>query len=141
MPIESYLPKSISTDALETIYWLINKSLSVPAICKKNPSNYSKAISTFTFTSISHDNPPILQSLYPILNSLNINTSKFNDKPLDIIFFNNLLSEVSCVLRDNNININLEKWGGRGKKYFFQIPSVEHLKYDRFKQNVKQKKL
>ena len=47
------------------------------------------------------------------------------------------LSEVSCVLTDNNISMNLEKWGGRGKKELIQIPSVGHLKYDRFKQNVK----
>ena len=37
--------------------------------------------------------------------------------------------------------MNLEKWGGRGKKKLIQIPSVGHLEYDRFKQNVKQKKL
>ena len=34
--------------------------------------------------------------------------------------------------------MNLEKWGGRGKKELIHIPSVGHLKYDRFKQNVKQ---
>ena len=34
--------------------------------------------------------------------------------------------------------MNLEKWGGCGKKELIQIPSVGHLKYDRFKQNVKQ---
>ena len=44
--------------------------------------------------------------------------------------------EVSCVLTDNNINMNLEQWGGRGKKESIQIPFVGHLKYDRFKQNV-----
>ena len=37
--------------------------------------------------------------------------------------------------------MNLEKWGGRGKKELIQIPSVGHLKYDRFKQNVKQDNL
>ena len=52
--------------------------------------------------------------MYPILDKLNINTSKLDDNPLVIIFLKNLLSEVSCVLIDNNININLETWGGRG---------------------------
>ena len=33
--------------------------------------------------------------------------------------------------------MNLEKWGGREKKELIQFPSVGHLKYDRFKQNVK----
>ena len=46
-----------------------------------------------------------------------------------------VLSEVSCVLTDNNINMNLEQWGGRGKKESIQIPSVSHLKYDPFRQN------
>ena len=50
------------------------------------------------------------------LDSLNINTSYLNDKPFDIIFLKNLLSEVSCVLIDDNINMNLEKWDGREKK-------------------------
>ena len=73
--------------------------------------------------------------MYPILDKLNINTSKLDDKPLDAIFLKNLLSEVSCVLIDYNMNMNWERWGGRGKKELIQIPSVGHLKYDRFKQN------
>ena len=48
-----------------------------------------------------------------------------------------MLSKVRCVLTDNNINMNLEKWGGHGKKELIQIPFVGHLKYDRFKQNIK----
>ena len=46
------------------------------------------------------------------------------------IFF---ISKVSCDLIDNNINMNLEKWGGRGEKELIQIPYVGHLKCDRFK--------
>ena len=57
---------------------------------------------------------------------------------MDVLNLKNVLSEVSCVLTDNNISMNLEKWDGRGKKELIQIPSVGHLKYDRFKQNVKQ---
>ena len=104
---------SISIDVLETINWSVNESVCVPVILKNafsNSSNSSKS------TSTSYDNPPILQSMYPILDNLKINTSKLDDKPLDIIFLKNLLSEVSCVLINNNINMNLEKWGGRGKK-------------------------
>ena len=41
-------------------------------------------------------------------------------------------------MSENNINMNLERWGGRGKKELIQIASVGHLKYDRFKQNIKQ---
>ena len=92
------------------IYWSEDERVYDPVICKKSSSNCSKSSST------SHDNPPILQSIYLILDSLNINTSNLKDKPLHMILFRNLLSEVSCVLTDNIINMNLEKWGGRGKK-------------------------
>ena len=50
-----------------------------------------------------------------------------------MLSFEKLLSEVSCFLTYNNINMNLEKWGGRGKKELIKISSDDHLKYDRFK--------
>ena len=67
---------------LEAINQSINESVSIQEIIKNSPSNFSK------FTSASYDNPPILQSMYPILDKLNINinTSKLDDKPLDVIF-------------------------------------------------------
>ena len=49
-----------------------------------------------------------------------------------------VLSKFTTVLKGNDINLNLEKWGSRGEKELIQIPSVGHLKYDRFKQNFKQ---
>ena len=54
--------------------------------------------------------------MYPILDKLNITTSKLDDKALGVIFSKNFLSEVNYVLTDNNINMNLEKWSGRGNK-------------------------
>ena len=69
---------SISIYIIETIYWSEDESVYDPEICKKSSSNCSKSSST------SHDNPSILQSIYPILDSLYINTSNFKDKPLDI---------------------------------------------------------
>ena len=70
----------------------------------------------FEIFIISYDNPPILQSVYHILDSLNINTGNLKDEPFDVILLKNLLSEVVCVLIDNNINMNLEMCGCRGKK-------------------------
>ena len=67
-------------------------------------------------SSTPPENPHVLQSKYPILDSHNINTFTLNDNPLDLIYLNNLLSEVSCILKDNDSNMYLEKWGGRGKK-------------------------
>ena len=109
-PLSHNFVIAISTDILETIYWSEDERVSDPVICKKSSSNCSKSSST------SHNNPLILQSIYPILDSLHINTYNFKDKDFDVIFLKNLLSEVSCVLIDNNMNINLEKLGGRWKK-------------------------
>ena len=124
---------SISIHVIETIHWSENKCISVPAIYKSTPSIISEYISTSTSTSTSHDNPPILQTLYPILESLNIDTSDLENKPMIVINLMNLLSEVCSVLKDNNINMNLEKWGGHGNKELIQVPFVGHLKYNRFK--------
>ena len=65
---------------LETINWSVNERVSGPAICKNDSSNCSKSIST------SYDNPPILQTLYPVLDSLDINTTNLEYKHLDVIF-------------------------------------------------------
>ena len=117
---------SISTDIVETINWSENEHESVPAIYKSTPPIISKSISTSisSSTSTSHNNPPILKSLYPILNSFNNKTSDLENKQLDVIYLKDLLSEASCVLTDNIISMNLEKWDGRGIKELIKIPSV-----------------
>ena len=92
---------SVLTDILEMIHWSEDKSVHDLEICNNSSSNCSKS------SSKSPDTAPILQSIYPILDSHDINTSNLNYKPLDIILLKNLLSEVSCVLIDNNMNINL----------------------------------
>ena len=74
---------SITTDIIGTMNQSVNAILSIPVICKHSQYNFSKSIST------SHDNPPILQSFYPILDKLSINTSDLNDKPLDVIYLKN----------------------------------------------------
>ena len=109
------------------MYWYETESVSDPIICNNSSSNCSKSSST------SHGNPLILQSTHPILDSLNIYTSNLNDKSFDAIFLKHVSSEVNCVLIDNNININLEKWGGRRKKELIRIISFGHLKYNKFK--------
>ena len=65
----------------------------VPTIYKTTSSNCSKSTSTSTFTSTStstytstsHDNPPIIPSLYSLLDKLNIKTSNLDDNHLDVI--------------------------------------------------------
>ena len=51
---------SISTDVIESINWSENERVSIPAICKYIPSNFSKATSTSSSISTLHDNPRIL---------------------------------------------------------------------------------
>ena len=60
---------SISIDIPETIYWSEAESVSDPVNCNKSSSNCSKP------SSIKHDNQPILQSINPVLDSPNFNTS------------------------------------------------------------------
>ena len=100
---------SITKDTIETINWTENERVSIPVIYKSTPSIISKSISTsiYSYTSTSHDNPPTLKSLYSILNSLNVNTSDVENKQIDVIYLENLLSEVCCILTDNNISMNL----------------------------------
>ena len=91
-------------------YWYEDESAHGSELRNNSSSNYSKSSST------PLDNPPVLQSKYPILDSYNINTSTLKDKRLDIMYLKNLLSVVSCVIKDNDINMHLEKCGGRGNK-------------------------
>ena len=44
-----------------------------------------------------------------------------------MIKLNNILKEVTSVLDDNGIELNIDSWGGRGKNKFIKIPSSGHL--------------
>ena len=44
---------------------------------------------------------------------------------------------VTSVIEDSGIELNIDSWGGRGKKKIIKILSSGHLPYDRFKQNLK----
>ena len=54
-----------------------------------------------------------------------------------MIKLKNILKEVTSVLEDNGIGLNIDSWGGRGKNKIIKMPSSSHLQYDRFKQNLK----
>ena len=126
-----------STHIIEAISWSEDESINDSEIERRILHGKSSFVGSKS-SSIPPDNTPVLQSKYPTLD-YNINTSTLKDNPLDIVYLKNLLSEVSCVVKDNNINTYLEKWGGRGKKELIKIPFDGHTKYDRFKQNGKQK--
>ena len=43
----------------------------------------------------------------------------------------------SCVFKNNSTQMNVDSWSGRDNKVLVAIPSVGHLRYDKFKQNYK----
>ena len=47
------------------------------------------------------------------------------------------MKELTCVLEDNEIEMNIVCQGDRGNKKLIKIPPSSHLRYDRFKQNLK----
>ena len=47
------------------------------------------------------------------------------------------MKELTCVLEYNEIEMDIECQGGRGNRKVIKIPSSSHLRYDRFKQNIK----
>ena len=83
---------------------------------KKSDVPNSNLKNVFNFTSIIIDNPPLLSSKYPLLDSLSIDTSDLETNPLRVIKLKKIMKEVTRVLEDNQISMNIESWGGRGKK-------------------------
>ena len=64
-------------------------------------------------------------------------TSDFKNNPLHGIKLNDIMNELTCVLEYNEIEMDIVCWGGRGNKKIIKIPYFGHLRYDRFKQNLK----
>jgi len=51
-----------------------------------------------------------------IAQSLSIETSDLETNPLRVIKLKAIMKEVTCVLKDNRISMNIEFWGGRENK-------------------------
>ena len=81
------------------------------------------------------DNPPVLSSKYPLLESIYIETSNLKTNPLRVIILEHITKEVTCVLEDNELKMSIYSWDGRGK-IKIKISSSGHLRYDRIKQNL-----
>ena len=47
-----------------------------------------------------------------------------------------MMEELTCVLEDNETEMDIEYWGGRENKKLIKILSSGHLRYDRFKHNL-----
>ena len=61
------------------------------------------------------DNSHLLSSKYPVLDSLSIETFDLETNPLRVIKLQNIMKEVTRILKDNEISMDIESWGGRGK--------------------------
>ena len=67
------------------------------------------------------------------MDSLSIETSDLESNPLRVTKLKNILKEVTCVLEDNGIEMNIDSCGGRGTMKIIKIPSSSYLRYDRSK--------
>ena len=125
---------AIMADISDSISWndlILNKNL------EKSNGQICKSIIDSNSTTTIIDNPPLPSSSYPVLDALSIEMSDLESNPLRVIKLKNILKEVTSVLEYNGIELNIDSWGGRGKKKIIKIPSSAHLRYDRFKQNLK----
>ena len=75
-----------------------------------------KPIIEYNSTTTIIDSPPLPSSSYPVLNSLSIETSDLENNPLRVKKLKNILKEVTSVLEGNGIELNINSWGGRGKR-------------------------
>ena len=69
------------------------------------PNSNLKNASNFTTTTIN--NPPLLSSKYPLLDSLSIDTSDLETNPLRVIKLKGIMKELSRFLEDNQILMNI----------------------------------
>ena len=60
-------------------------------------------------------------------------TSDLKNNPVRLIELKNMMKELTCVLEDNEIEMDIECWGGHGNRKLIKISSSDHLRYDRFK--------
>ena len=110
---------------------ILNKNL------EKSDAQICKSIIDSNTTTTTIDNPPLPSSSYPVLDSLSIETSALESNHLHVIRLKNILKEFTSVLEGNGIELNIDSWGGRGKKKIIKIPSSGHSRYGRFKNNLK----
>ena len=121
-------------DISDSVSWndcILNKNL------EKSDFQICKSIIDSNSTTTIIDNLPLPSSSYPVLDSLSIEISDLESNPLRVIKLKNILKEVTSVLEDNGIELNINSWDGCGRKKIINIPSSGHLRYDRFKQNLK----
>ena len=100
---------------------------------KRNEVQTSNVKNTPTSTTVIIDNSPILLSKYPLLESLSIGTSNLKNNPLHVIKLKDIMKELTCVLEENRIEMNIVCLGGCGNKKLIKIPTLGHLRYDRFR--------
>ena len=101
-------------------------------------NNCTKTVN-YESTSVSYNDTKASNCKYeyPILDQLGFDFFSLQDNWIDTIRLKNLIKEMVCVFKDNNTQMNVESWNGRGNKVLVTIPFVGYLSYDTFKENCK----
>ena len=89
----------------------------------KNEVQISNVKNVPNSTTTIIDNPPVLSPKYPLLESLSIEVSALKTNPLGVLRLKkkNIKKEETCVLEDNEIEMNIDSWDGRGKIIIIKI--------------------
>ena len=96
---------AIKDNISDSVSWndcLLNRNL------EKSDVQICKPIIESNSTTTIIDSPPLPSSIYPILDSLSIETSDLENNPLRVIKLKNILKEVTSVLEDNGIELNID---------------------------------
>ena len=109
---------SIMDEISDSISW---KEYSNNNNMEKSDVPNSKLKHISNFTTIIIDSLPLPSSKYPLLESLSMDTSDLEATQLRVAKLKNIMKEMTRVLEDNEISMNIESWSGRGKKQIIQI--------------------
>ena len=75
----------------------------------------NKVIDVYISTITLINNSPVLLSKYHLLESLSTKSSDLKNNPLHLIKLNNIMKELTNVLEDNDVEMDIVCWGDRGK--------------------------
>ena len=103
-------------------------------------NRYSVQVHKVTDVSISttllNENVHVLSSKYLLLESLSIAIFDLKNNPLHAVKLKNIMKEVTSVLEYNEIEMDIDCWGGRNF-FLIKISPSGNLRYNRFKQKFK----
>ena len=79
---------------------------------RRSEVNVNKVADVSIFTTTLIDNLPVLSSKYTLWESLSIETTNLKNIPLHVIKLKNIIKELTSVLEDKDIAIDIVCWDG-----------------------------